>query len=156
MRRGAAVAAFGVLLATALAAAFGLAGWPGGPGTPGPRGVTAVPVPGFPSGLSLLVSAEDAGQVAAVASGLARRIIGGQATLVLGPPPAPAGQAAEPAAPPGRASLGAVYTSYATFRRDLAGGQIPAGVKAVSYDPVLVHRLRRVRTAAPRARRLSG
>jgi hypothetical protein len=28
--------------------------------------------------------------------------------------------------------------------------------QAVSYDPVLVHRLRRVRTAAPRARRLSG
>jgi hypothetical protein len=28
--------------------------------------------------------------------------------------------------------------------------------QAVTYDPVLVHRLRRVRTAAPRARRLSG
>ena len=140
MRRGAAVAAFGVLLAIALAAGFILAGWPGGPGgpgAPGPRGVAAVPVPGFPSGLSLLVSAEDAGQVAAAAPGLARRIIGGPATLVLGPPPATAGQAAEPAAPPGRASLGAVYTSYATFRQDLASRQIPAGVKAVSYDPEL-------------------
>jgi len=28
--------------------------------------------------------------------------------------------------------------------------------QAVSYDPVLVHRLRRVRNAAPRARRVSG
>lgn len=140
MRRGAAVAAFGVLVAIALAAGFVLAGrpaGPGAPGAPGPRGVAAVPVPGFPSGLSLLVSAEDAGQLAAAAPGLARRIIGGPATLVLGPPPAAAGQAAEPAALPGRASLGAVYTSYATFRQDLASRQIPAGVKAVSYDPEL-------------------
>ena len=141
MRRRAAVAAFCVLLAIAIAAGFALARWLGGPGTPEPRRIAAVPVPGFPSGLSLLVSAEDAGHVAAAAPGLARQVIGGPATLVLGPPApaaaAPAGQAAEPARPPGRASLGAVFTSYEMFRQALARGQIPDGVKAVSYDPEL-------------------
>jgi hypothetical protein len=147
MRRRAAVAVFCTLLAIAIVAGFALAGWLGGPGAPERRGIAAVPVPGFPSGLSLLVSAEDAGHVAAVAPVLARQVIGGPATLVLGPPaparadpagPAgPAGQAAEPAEPPGRASLGAVFTSYGMFRQALASGQIPDGVKAVSYDPEL-------------------
>jgi hypothetical protein len=67
MRRLAAVAAFCALAAIALAVGFFLVGRPGGP----PRGIAAVPVPGFPSGLSLLLSDQDAGQVAAAAPGLA-------------------------------------------------------------------------------------
>jgi hypothetical protein len=122
-RRLAAVAAALAVVATGCG--------PGGRPVPPPRGFAAVPVPRFPSGLSLLLSAPDAGEITAAAPGLGRQIVGGPATLVLGPE----GQVPDPAGPPGRASLGAVFASYTAFRQELSNGVLPAGVKAVSYDP---------------------
>jgi len=99
-------------------------------GWPGSAPAAALRFPGPAHGLYLVISAQHLRDIRAVAPKLAATLLARRTTIVLSPGPA--------ALTGKRAALGtAFFTSYADFAGRLHRHAMPAGVRAVAYDPEL-------------------
>jgi hypothetical protein len=85
----------------------------------------------FPHRLYLVISRENMARVRAVAPGLAAKVLASPTTFVT----TPVGLVPDP----GASVTTRLYFSYAKFISDLRRSAIPAGVRAVAYDPELWH-----------------
>lgn len=106
---------------------LGPLGWPG-PGQAAPA--TMLPFSRPAHGLYLVISEQNLRDIQAVAPKLAAELLARRMTIVLTP-----GSSA--LTPPGGAVGTAFFTSYAQFIGRLQRHAIPAGVRAVAYDPEL-------------------
>src|SRR5207253_9468820 len=102
-------------------------GWPGS-APPGPAAMLRFSGPAH--GLYLVISEQHLRDIRAVAPKLAATLLARRTTIVLSPgPTALTGK---------RAALGTAFvTSYADFAGRLQRHAMPAGVRAVAYDPEL-------------------
>jgi len=101
-------------------------GWP----VSAPAPATMLRFAGPAHGLYLVISAQHLHEIQAVAPRLAARLLARRTTIVLNP--------GSSALTPPRGAVGtAFFTSYAEFIGRLQRHTIPAGVRAVAYDPEL-------------------